>query len=79
MINDELEDRHKCRTNIYFYHYGSSGGGLGSCKASLSPPPPPSRLPTLTVIHYRPFQGGTFIVVRFVDCYLAFHFLMFFF
>ena len=44
--------KYKC---MLFYHYGSWGRGLGSRKASLSPRPPG--------IHYRPFQGGTFIVV----------------
>ena len=33
---DELENLHADRTNIGFYHYGSGGRGLGSCKASFS-------------------------------------------
>ena len=31
------------------------------------------------VIHYWPFQGGTFTMALFVDCYVVFRFLMFFF
>ena len=47
----------------------AQGEGLGSCKASLSPP----------VFHYRTFQGGAFIVVIFANCYVVFHSLIFFF
>ena len=50
-----------------FYHYRSWGQELGSRKVSLS----------LPVIHYWSLQGGTFIVVRFVNCYVVFHFLKF--
>ena len=38
---DALEELNMDRTNAYFYHYGSCGRGLGTCKASLSSPPPP--------------------------------------
>ena len=62
-------DLHMYRTNICFYHYGSWRRGLGPRKASLSP----------SVIHYWPFQGGTFIVLLFVACYVVFNFLLFFF
>ena len=41
--------------------------------------PPHPLPPTPSVIHYWPFQGGTFTVVLFVNCYVVFHFLMFFF
>ena len=49
----KLEDLHTDRTNICFYHYGSWGRGLGSRKASLSPPPSP---PLALSFHYWPFQ-----------------------
>ena len=42
---------------------------LGPRKTSLS----------LPLIHYLPFQSGTFDVVLFANCYVVFHFLMFFF
>ena len=32
-----------------------------------------------SVIQFWPFQGGDFTVVRFANCYVVFHFLMFFF
>ena len=31
--------------------------------------------PSTPVIHYWPFQGGTFIVVHFIYCIVVFHFL----
>ena len=56
--------------NKYMVHqYGSWRRGFGYLKASLSP----------LVIHYWPFQGDTYIVVMFINCYVVFHFLMFLF
>ena len=70
-FRDEL-DLHTDRTNICFYHYGSWGWACRSLKANLSPH-------LALIIHYWPFQGGSFIVILFVNCYVAFHFLMLFF
>ena len=66
---DELENPPHEPNNFTFYHFGSWGRGLGSRKASLLP----------QIIHYWPFQGGTFIVVLFGNIYVVFHFLTFFF
>ena len=37
----------------------------------------PVKLDLAPVIYYWPFQGGTFIVILFVNCYVVFYFQMF--
>ena len=56
----------------------------GEGQDPVKPPPTPTPTPLKTqhtppVIHYWPFRGGIFIVVLFVNCYIVFHFLMFYF
>ena len=49
----------------------AEGKGWDPIKLAKAPPP--------RVIHYWPFLGGILIVVLFVNCYVVFHFPMFFF
>ena len=66
---NELEDLHTDK-NICFYYYWSWERGLRSRKTSLSLPlPRPTSSNSVLTVPMR-----TFIVVLFVNCYVAFHF-----
>ena len=58
----------------------AEGEDWGPVKLAYDPTP---SHPPIPLIHYwpfqGPFQGGSFIVVLFIYCYVMFHFLMFFF
>ena len=43
---DNLEDLHTDWINICFHHYGSLGPEMGTLKASLNYPLPPTQTPT---------------------------------
>ena len=71
----ELGDLHMDQTNIYFYHCGS-GEGRDPVKLPSTPSPIPRPTHTPQLFISDSFKAAQ-IVVRFVNCYVEFHFLMF--